>query len=121
MGRELIGPLYALENAAEKDRDGKRSLQLGVAFGIPLPSRAREACDDVYLFLDPPGPVTYILLNEKKIWLPCLHLALNSCLSNFFIFLSSFYLLFFFSFSRRPKVIDDLFYSRRVVICRAPF
>ena len=53
--------------------------------------------------------------------LPGLHLASNSCLSNFFIFLSSFFLLFFFSFSRRLKVIDDLFYSCRVVICRAPF
>ena len=64
-------------------------------------------------FLDPPGLVTYILLNEEEILLPCLYLASNSCLSNFFIFL--------LSFSRRLKVINDLFYSCRVVICRAPF
>ena len=63
MGREL---LHALENAAEKDRDGKRSLQLGAASGSSFPNRGCEACDDVYLLLlffpDPPGPVTYTLV-----------------------------------------------------------
>ena len=62
MGREL---LHALENTTEKDRDGKRSLQLGAALGSSFPNRVREACDDVYLlffFLDPPGLVTYILV-----------------------------------------------------------
>ena len=67
VGREPIGPLHALENAAEKDRDGKRSLQLGAASGISFSNRVRETCNDVYLFffLDSPGLVTYILLVEK--------------------------------------------------------
>ena len=64
MGREL---LHALENATEKDRDGKRSLQLGAASGSSFPNRVCEAYDDVYLLLllffsDPSGPVTYTLV-----------------------------------------------------------
>ena len=62
MGREL---LHALENAIEKDRDGKRSSQLGAASGAPFPNRVCEACDDVYLLLffsDSPGLVTYSLV-----------------------------------------------------------
>ena len=47
--REPIGPLHALENAAEKGRDGERSLQLGAASGLSFPNHVREACNDVYL------------------------------------------------------------------------
>ena len=65
MGRE---PLHALENMAEKDRDEKRSLQLGAASGSSFPNCAREACDDVHLlhFLDPLGLVTYTLVECKR-------------------------------------------------------
>ena len=47
--RGPIGPLHVLENTAEKDRDGERSLQLGAASGISFPNRVRGACNDVYL------------------------------------------------------------------------
>ena len=53
MGRELVGPLHILESAVEKDKDGKRSSQIGAAFGIPPPGRALEACGDVHIFFFP--------------------------------------------------------------------
>ena len=50
-----------------------------------------------FFFPDPPGLVTHILLNEKEIYFVTLS-ASNSCLSNFFVSLFSFFLLFFLSF-----------------------